>query len=157
MKRSDLFYIWVAITGYLAGVFAYLTSLRSLEGSDFIHTEQLVAWTLFPFFTVGILLYLLCVIVLRSINRYYLWLQTLAFILVGIVPITMIPFLMGSFSAANFRFVFSPEGFFFMLFFTTTAIVCSYGTWVAQKRLDKKPFLILFVLIVLAFAIVIAV
>ncbi|MBO2944443.1 hypothetical protein JJQ72_10725 [Paenibacillus sp. F411] len=154
MKRADFFYIWVAITGYIAGMLTYIISLWVTNGRFFINLELLMTWTLVTFFTVGTSFFFLCVVLLRAIRRYYFWLQTAVFIGVGIIPITMVAFMMGSFSVSNFKFVFSPEGVYFLMFFTSTALICSYGTWVAQKKLNKKPFLILSALIGAAFIIV---
>ncbi|MFI2856242.1 hypothetical protein ACH6EH_03770 [Paenibacillus sp. JSM ZJ436] len=53
MKRENLFYIWVAITGYIAGMLTYIISLWVTSGRFFINLELLMTWTLVTFFTVG--------------------------------------------------------------------------------------------------------
>ncbi|WP_054955287.1 hypothetical protein [Paenibacillus dakarensis] len=155
MKRSVLFYIWVAIVSYLTGPLVYSVTLWVLEGEKVKDIDKLLTWTAPTFFSVGILLFLLCIILLRSINKYNFWSQTLAFALVGIIPITIVPFLTGFSSVSNFNFVVSPEGALFILFFTSIAIICSYGTWVAQKKLNKIPFIIISLVIFILFIIIV--
>lgn len=154
MKRSDLFYVWVAITCYLTGPLVYSISLWMIYGEYATDLSLLITWTAPTFFTVGILLYLLCVIFLRSINKYYFWLQTLAFVLIGLIPIYIILFILSFPSFFNSSLLFSPEGLLFLLFYTSIAVVGSYGVWVAQKKLNKKPYLFISTLILVLFIIV---
>ncbi len=154
MKRSDFFYIWVAIVSYLIGPLIYLLTLRFIYGETTRDMGRFIIWTAPAFFTVGIFLYLICVIILRSINKYYFWLQTLAFVLVGTIPVYIVPLIAGFFKTENLSFLFSQEGILFFLFFSSIAVVSSYGTWIAQKRQNKRPFIILSILI-LVFLIVV--
>lgn len=45
MKKSDLFYIWVFISSYLAGVVAYTLSLFLLYDEKMRGWGQLLMWT----------------------------------------------------------------------------------------------------------------
>lgn len=154
MNRSVLFYIWVAINSYLSGPIVYVASLWIIYGEKTNDLKPLITWTAFAFFSVGLLSYLLSVIFLRSINRYYFWSQTLLFVLMGGVPVAIILFIMGSFNAANFTLVFSPEGLIFFLSFTGMALLASYGTWITQKGLNKKPFIFISIVVIALFILV---
>ncbi|TVX88183.1 hypothetical protein [Paenibacillus agilis] len=151
MKRSDLFYIWAAVTGYLTGIIVYIASLWALYGETFNEINKLITWTAPAFFTVGLLLYSIAVAVLRSLNRYSFWLQTLLFVILGFIPVMLVPIMMGFLAFTTIWFVFSPEGMLFMLAYTSIALVCSYGFWVAHKRLSKKPFTIFSIVILALF------
>lgn len=154
IKRSDWFYIWVAITSYLTGPLVYSVSLWLIQGEHTKDMGRLITWTAPAFFSVGILLYLLCVIFLRSINKYYFWLQTLAFVIIGLIPVYIVPLISGFFYFSNVYFLFTREGSLFLLFFSSIAFVCSYGTWIAQKKLNKKIFLFISISILVLFIIV---
>ncbi|MBP2000087.1 glucan phosphoethanolaminetransferase (alkaline phosphatase superfamily) [Paenibacillus shirakamiensis] len=147
MKRSDFFYIWVAIISYITGPMVYVFTLRTIYGETSNNMGPLITWTVPTFFTVDILLYLLCVILLRSINRYYFWLQTLAFVFLSIIPVYIVLLMAGFFINRADSFLLSEEGLLFLSFFSSIAIVASYGTWIAQKHLSKRPFYIVSVMI----------
>lgn len=46
MKRSDFFYIWVAITSYLTGPLVYSVSLWLIYGENTRDMGRLVTWTM---------------------------------------------------------------------------------------------------------------
>ncbi|MCR8845080.1 hypothetical protein NQ117_15465 [Paenibacillus sp. SC116] len=149
MKRSDLFYIWVAITSYLTGLLVYISYLLMYDGRVTESLGKIITWTAPAFFTVGILLYATAVVILHLLKKYNFWSQTVVFILIGVIPVSIIPFTMGYFSINNFSFIFSPEGFQFLLAYSSIGLIFSYGVWVARQKKDKKPFLLLSILIIL--------
>ncbi|MBD8501122.1 hypothetical protein [Paenibacillus arenosi] len=154
MKRSDLFYVWVAITSYLTGLFVYVSYLLMYDGKITEGLGKIITWTAPAFFTVGIILYATAVFVLHLLRKYNFWSQTVTFILIGIIPVSIVPFTMGYFSINNFSFIFSPEGFHFLLAYSSIACTFSYGIWIARQKKNKKPFLYLSVLVILLFILV---
>ncbi|MBD7970541.1 hypothetical protein H9647_20960 [Paenibacillus sp. Sa2BVA9] len=159
MSRSFVYYLWVAIIGYLAGPILYTAVLRFLYHEPLSQQElsTLLTWTIPTFFTVGILLYLLSIILLRSLRIYNLLTQTVLFILVGILPAALFTLGAGMFSYADISSLISPEGLLFFLFFSSIGIVCSYGVWLGHKKLRKSPFYALSGVLIIAFAILIVV
>ncbi|WP_434752564.1 hypothetical protein [Paenibacillus amylolyticus] len=151
MKKSDLFYIWLFISSYLAGVVAYTLSLLLLYDEKMSGWGQLLMWTAPSFFTVTLLLFLLSILLLKLMNKYFLWTQTLLFALVAIVPVYSIPILSGFWNFTSITFLFSPEGMLFYLFFFISSLMSSYGVWTAHKRYSYKSFLVLSFVVVMLF------
>ncbi len=151
MKRSDLFYIWVAISSYVTGPLVYMISLWVIYGEHTKDLRRLITWTAPAFFTLGLPLYFLCTILLRRMNKYSFWVQTLFFVLIGAMPVFIVPLFTGFFNFFNVSFLFTQEGFLFFLFFFSIAFVCSYGIWIAQKRLNKKPYFIISFIVLFLF------
>ncbi|MDT0121317.1 hypothetical protein Q9R46_01575 [Paenibacillus sp. RRE4] len=156
MKKSDLFYIWVFISSYLAGVVTYSLSLFLLYNEKTSGWGQLLMWTAPSFFTVTLLLFLLSILLLKCMKKYFLWTQTLLFALVAIVPVYSIPVLSGFWNLTNIAFLFSPEGTLFYLCFFISSLMSSYGVWIAHKRYNNKSFLILSFVAAMIFVIIIA-
>nr|WP_154958574.1 hypothetical protein [Paenibacillus xylanexedens] len=156
MKKSDLFYIWVFISSYLAGVVAYTLSLFLLYDEKMSDWGQLLMWTAPSFFTVTLLLFLLSILLLKLMNKYFLWTQTLLFTLAAIVPVYSIPILPGFWNFTSSAFLFSPEGMLFYLFFFISSLMSSYGLWIAHKRHNNKSFLILSFVVAMMFVIIVA-
>ncbi|GIP43984.1 hypothetical protein J45TS6_24430 [Paenibacillus sp. J45TS6] len=159
MSRSVLYYLWVAIIGYLSGPTLYTAVLRFFYQEPLSQQElsALLTWSIPTFFTVGILLYLLSIILLRSLRIYNLLTQTVLFILVGILPAALFTLGAGMFSYAEISSLISPEGLLFLLFFSGIGVVCSYGVWARHKNLSKSPFYALSGLIIIAFVVLIVV
>ncbi|WP_028596790.1 hypothetical protein [Paenibacillus assamensis] len=149
MKRSDMFYVWVAITSYLTGIFVYISYLLMYDGKITEGFGKIITWTAPAFFTVGVFLYATAVVVLHLLRKYNFWSQTVTFLFIGIIPVSIVPFTMGYFSINNFSFIFSPEGLHFLLAYSSTALIFSYGIWIARQKKNKKPFLYLSVLVIL--------
>ncbi|WP_211746987.1 hypothetical protein [Paenibacillus sp. Marseille-Q4541] len=152
MTRSLYFYLWVAVIGYLAGPIVYTSMLRFIYKEP-LHPQglsTLLTWSIPTFFTVGILLYLLSIILLRSLRIYNLFTQTFLFVLVGVLPAAIFTI---SAAMLNSRIssLISPEGLLFLLFFSSIGIVCSYGVWVEHKKQSKVPFHALSVVLIIAF------
>jgi hypothetical protein len=156
MKKSDLFYIWVFISSYLAGVVAYTLILLLLYDEKVSGWRQLLMWTAPSFFTVTLLLFLLSILLLKLMNKYFLWTQTLLFALAAIVPVYSIPILSGFWNFTSIAFLFSPEGMLFYLFFFISSLMSSYGVWIAHKRHSYKSFLIISFAVVMMFVIIAA-
>jgi len=156
MKKSDLFYIWVFISSYLAGVVAYTLILLLLYDEKVSGWRQLFMWTAPSFFTVTLLLFLLSILLLKLMNKYFLWTQTLLFALAAIVPVYSIPILSGFWNFTSIAFLFSPEGMLFYLFFFISSLMSSYGVWIAHKRHSYKSFLIISFAVVMMFVIIAA-
>ncbi|MGF6356429.1 membrane-associated HD superfamily phosphohydrolase [Paenibacillus sp. 4624] len=156
MKKSDLFYIWVFISSYLAGLVAYTLGLFLLYDEKMSGWGQLLMWTAPSFFTVTLLLFLLSILLLKWINKYFLWTQTLLFALAAIVPVYSIPVLSGFWNFTSIAFLFSPEGRLFYLFFFISSLMSSYGVWIAHKRHSYKSFLILSFVVAMMFVIIAA-
>lgn len=158
MKRSDLFYIWVAISSYITGSLVYMIFLWTIYGEhakDYI--GRIIPWTAPSFFMIGIPFYFLCTMLLRRINKYSFWLQTFLFALVGVMPVFSVSLFTGFFKFFNVSFLFTHEGILFFSFFFSIAVVCSYGFWLAQKRLNKKPYFIASFLVLILFIIATAI
>ncbi|MFD2115128.1 hypothetical protein ACFSTH_05950 [Paenibacillus yanchengensis] len=154
--RLILFYIWIFISSSLLGPLVYAISLWGFYGEEVHNLNALIYRTTFPFLSTFVW-YFLSVIFLRSINKYYFWLQSLLFILIGIGSIFIVPFLTGFFDITKFHTIFRSEGLLLILSFTSISFMASYGTWVAQKKHNIKPFIFLSMTVVTIFILIIVI
>lgn len=156
MKKSDLFYIWVLISSYFAGVVAYALSLFLLYNEKMTSWGQLFSWTAPTFFTVNVLLFLLSIFLLKLINKYFFWTQTILFAIVAIIPVYIIPILSGFFNFASIAYPISKEGLPFYIFFLISSLISSYGIWIGQRKLNQRLFLLFTFLIIVVLIILIS-
>ncbi|PIH59522.1 hypothetical protein [Paenibacillus sp. LK1] len=85
MNKKLWFYLWIAITSYMAGPIMYALTMYTFYQETDVLTTSLIGWTAATFSSVGILFILVTVILLRVLHIYYFWLQTLLFELLFLV------------------------------------------------------------------------
>lgn len=143
MKRK-LFYLLTATTSYFAGVLAYLGYLKVVYhqgmGSD---GWKLLAWTFLPYLFLILPFYTIMFIIRRS-----LWgIRAILLIVLSIIAALSVPSMMG-FGIWSIRDFFSPEMGLFILFFASSALVFTIGTWIANNKRGYLPFIICSIFII---------
>lgn len=118
MKKRYLFYLWIAVTSYMAGPAMYALAMYILYQETDVVTTSLIGWTAATFLSVGILFILITVIMLRVFNIYYFWLQTLLFELFFLILVYMTTVLLGAGNRGlpKLSFLFTPEGISLWMF-----------------------------------------
>ncbi|MFS0870688.1 hypothetical protein [Paenibacillus xylanilyticus] len=144
MKKSDWFYLWIAIPSYLSGPVMYAVTMYIFYKETDVVTEVLLGWTAATFASVVVLFFLLAVILLRVLKIYFFWLQTLLYMVLSLIPVYMTPVLMGSGNSGlpELSFPLSPEGVPLLVFWESIALMSSWGVWAAHKRSNKPLFLL---------------
>ncbi|KQY91619.1 hypothetical protein ASD24_23065 [Paenibacillus sp. Root52] len=146
MQRSDWFYLWVIISGYLTGYVMYMMTLFLLYREADVVTDSFIGWTAVMYLTSVMLLYLLSVLFLRLVGLYRFWSQTIMFVLTSFLTVYMTAWLFlgtGLSSLPPISFPFTAEGLPFLVFWTSTALTCSWGVWVVRNPSTKPLFLLL--------------
>jgi len=153
MKKSDWFYLWIAISSYMAGPVMYAIAMYILYQETEVWTVPLLGWTAATFSSIVILFYLLTVILLRVLKIYFFWLQTLLYMLLSLIPVYMTAVLMGSGTSRlpGLSFPFTPDGIPLLVFWESIAVMSSWGVWAAHKPFIKRPFLLVSSLILILF------
>lgn len=140
MQRS-IFYLWTTISSYTIGIGVYILILKFLgEPLKRSEVSRLIFWTLPTYLCIMLGLFLLIIVLLKSINKYTFGLQTLLFIIASLLPASVVPILSGAGIIFDASFLLSSEGLLFMAAFVTTAVLFSYGVWVAQNHKGRRAF-----------------
>lgn len=118
MKKRYFFYLWIAVTSYMAGPVMYALVMYILYQETDVITTSLIGWIAATFLSVGILFILITVIMLRVFNIYYFWLQTLLFELLFLALVYMTTVLVGAGNRGlpKLSFLFTPEGISLWMF-----------------------------------------
>ncbi|KOY13724.1 hypothetical protein [Paenibacillus xylanivorans] len=144
MKKTDYFYLWIAVTSYMAGPVMYALTLYTFYRETDVITPSLIGWTAATFSSVGILFILVTVILLRVFKIYYFWLQTLLFELLFLVLVYMTTVLLGAGNTGlpMLSFPFTPEGIPLWMFWGSIALMSSWGIWTARQPIRKLPYML---------------
>ncbi len=144
MKKRYFFYLWIAVTSYMAGPAMYALGMYILYQETDVITTSLIGWTAATFLSVGILFILITVIMLRVFNIYYFWLQTLLFELFFLVLVYMTTVLLGAGNRGlpKLSFLFTPEGISLWMFWGSIALMSSWGIWAARQPVRKSPYML---------------
>ncbi|PWW08675.1 hypothetical protein DFQ01_101401 [Paenibacillus cellulosilyticus] len=154
MQRS-IFYLWTTFSSYMIGIGVYILILKYLgEPLTSSGISRLIFWTLPTYLCILLGLFLLIIVLLRSINKYTLWLQTLLFIAASLLPASVVPILSGAGVIFEASFLLSSEGLLFMTAFVTTAVLFSYGIWIALNHKGRRAYWIVTASLVLIMFIV---
>ncbi|WP_440117121.1 hypothetical protein [Paenibacillus sp. QZ-Y1] len=144
MKKRHFFYLWIAVTSYMAGPAMYALTMYILYQETDAVTTSLIGWTAATFLSVGILFILIAVILLRVFNIYYFWLQTLLFELLFLVLVYMTVVLLGAGTSAlpTLSFPLTPDGIPLWIFWGSIALMSSWGIWTARQPIRKSPYML---------------
>ncbi|KGP79348.1 MULTISPECIES: hypothetical protein [unclassified Paenibacillus] len=144
MKKTDYFYLWIAVTSYMAGPVMYALTMYIFYQETDVVTSSLIGWTTASFSSVGILFILVTVILLRVFHIYYFWLQTLILELLFLVLVYMTPVLLGVglSTLPTLSFPFTPEGIPLWMFWGSIALMSSWGIWTARQPIRKSPYML---------------
>lgn len=153
MKKTDYFYLWIAVTSYMAGPVMYALTMYIFYQETDVVTSSLIGWTTASFLSVGILFILVTVILLRVFHIYYFWLQTLILELLFLVLVYMTPVLLGVglSTLPTLSFPFTPEGIPLWMFWGSIALMSSWGIWTARQPIRKSPYMLVSRVILILF------
>ncbi|WP_213518003.1 hypothetical protein [Paenibacillus montaniterrae] len=73
------------------------------------------------------------------------------FMLIGLLLVFITPLVVGVGSINLLAYFTSPEAILFMLYYTSTTIICSYGIWLRQSGRRSTVFYLMSAVIVLLF------
>ncbi|WP_145051072.1 hypothetical protein [Paenibacillus xylanexedens] len=144
MQKSDWFYLWVIISGYLTGYVMYMMTLFLLYREAI--AGSFIGWTAVMYLTSVLLLYLLSILILRLVGLYRFWSQTILFVIASFLTVYMTAWLFlgtGLSTLPPISFPFTAEGLPFLVFWISTALTCSWGVWVVRNPSTKPLFLLL--------------
>lgn len=153
MKKKLWFYLWIAVTSYMAGPVMYALTMYTFYQETDVLTTSLIGWTAATFSSVGILFILVTVILLRVLHIYYFWLQTLLFELLFLVLVYMTTVLLGTGNTRlpSLSFPFTPEGIPLWVFWGSIALMSSWGIWSARQPMRKSPYMLVSRVILILF------
>lgn len=153
MKKTDYFYLWIAVTSYMAGPVMYALTMYIFYQETDVVTSSLIGWTTASFSSVGILFILVTVILLRVFHIYYFWLQTLILELLFLVLVYMTPVLLGVglSTLPTLSFPFTPEGIPLWMFWGSIALMSSWGIWSTRQPVRKSPYMLMSRVILILF------
>ncbi|GIP18040.1 hypothetical protein J40TS1_36820 [Paenibacillus montaniterrae] len=129
----------------------YMLTLWLVYNERLTELSTVLWWTAPIFFLCGSVWYFICVVFLRAFNKYCFLSQTIMFMLIGLLLVFITPLVVGVGSINLLAYFTSPEAILFMLYYTSTTIICSYGIWLRQSGRRSTVFYLMSAVIVLLF------